>query len=220
MNKNVKRLIWAIVVIAFLIWGSTQFVVVNTERQAAVLESEKFDRVAFVDGIWESRLIPAVKNDSAELATVLTAIDQGLEKSQEFANISISGAYNFRVHGVGIVESVDLSSKSGKAVIRPVGYDGKIVVTLAVGPNVSGEAIRDGAGFISFGDFKDQTEYGQVSRELNKRSGESVFEALDWENMIGKKVSFGGMFTILTTNQTRINLDTILISTVYAEAAE
>ena len=94
MNKNVKRLIWAIVVIAFLIWGSTQFVVVNTERQAAVLESEKFDRVAFVDGIWESRLIPAVKNDSAELATVLTAIDQGLEKSQEFANISISGAYS------------------------------------------------------------------------------------------------------------------------------
>ena len=38
MNKNVKRLIWAIVVIAFLIWGSTQFVVVNTERQAAVLK--------------------------------------------------------------------------------------------------------------------------------------------------------------------------------------
>ena len=38
--------------------------------------------------------------------------------------------------------------------------------------------------------------------------------------MIGKKVSFGGMFTILTTNQTRINLDTILISTVYAETAE
>lgn len=220
MNRKIKWAIWVILIAAFLIWGSTQFVVVNTERQAAVLESEKFDRVAFVDEIWESRLIPAVKDDSAELATVLTAIDQGLEKSQEFANISISGAYNFRVHGVGIVESVDLSSKSGKAVIRPVGYDGKIVVTLAVGPNVSGEAIRDGAGFISFGDFKDQTEYGQVSRELNKRSGKSVFEALDWENMFGKKVSFGGMFTILTTNQTRINLDTILISTVYAEAAE
>ena len=220
MNKNVKRLIWAIVVIAFLIWGSTQFVVVNTERQAAVLESEKFDRVTYVDEIWESRLIPAVKDDSAELTTVLNAIDQGLEKSQEFASISVSGAYNFRVHGVGVVESVDLSSKSGKAMIRPDGYDGKIVVTLAIGPNLSGEAIRDGAGFISFGDFKDQTEYGQVSRELNKRSGKSVFEALDWENMVGKKVSFGGMFTILTTNQTRINLDTILISTVYAETAE
>ena len=92
MNKNVKRLIWAIVVIAFLIWGSTQFVVVNTERQAAVLESEKFDRVTYVDEIWESRLIPAVKDDSAELTTVLNAIDQGLEKSQEFANEEIGRA--------------------------------------------------------------------------------------------------------------------------------
>ena len=144
MNRKIKWAIWVILIAAFLIWGSTQFVVVNTERQAAVLESEKFDRVAFVDGIWESRLIPAVKNDSAELATVLTAIDQGLEKSQEFASISVSGAYNFRVHGVGVVESVDLSSKSGKAMIRPDGYDGKIVVTLAIGPNLSGEAIRDG----------------------------------------------------------------------------
>ena len=102
MNRKIKWAIWVILIAAFLIWGSTQFVVVNTERQAAVLESEKFDRVAFVDGIWESRLIPAVKDDSAELATVLTAIDQGLEKSQEFASISVSGAYNFRVHGVGI----------------------------------------------------------------------------------------------------------------------
>ena len=89
MNRKIKWAIWVILIAAFLIWGSTQFVVVNTERQAAVLESEKFDRVAFVDGIWESRLIPAVKNDSAELATVLTAIDQGLEKSQKFTNISI-----------------------------------------------------------------------------------------------------------------------------------
>ena len=220
MNRTIKWTIWVILIAAFLIWGSTQFVVVNTEQQAAVLESEKFDRAVFVDGIWDTELIPAVKDDSADLTAVLNAIDAGLEQAGEFASISVSGAYNFRVHGVGTVESVDLTAKTGKAVIKPDDYDGTILVTITVGPNVTGEAIRDGCGFINFGDFKDQTEYGQVSRELNKRAGKTVFKALDWANMIGKKVSFGGMFTILTTNQTKINLDSILISTVHAETAE
>lgn len=220
MNRTIKWAICVILIAAFLIWGSTQFVVVNTEQQTAVLESEKFDRVVFVDGIWETKLIPAVKDDSVELPAVLNAIESGLDKAGKLANISVGGAYNFRVHGIGTVESVDLTAKTGKAVIKPEDYDGAILVTITVGPNITGEAIRDGCGFINFGDFKDQTEYGQVSRELNKRAGKTVFKALDWANMIGKKVSFGGMFTILTTNQTKINLDSILISTVYAEAVE
>lgn len=220
MKVKVKWAIWAVLIVAFLVWGSTQFVVVNTEQQAAVLESEKFDRAAFVDAIWDTKLIPAVRDDAADLTAVLNAIDNGLDQAAEFASISVSGAYNFRVHGIGTVESVDLSAKTGKAVIKPDNYGGPIIVTIAVGPNITGEAIRDGCGFINFGDFKDQTEYGQVSRELNKRAGKAVFEAIDWGNMVGKKVSFGGMFTILTTNQTKINLDSILISTVYAEAAE
>ena len=55
MNRTIKWAIWVVLIAAFLIWGSTQFVVVNTEEQAAVLESEKFDRAAFVDGIWDEK---------------------------------------------------------------------------------------------------------------------------------------------------------------------
>ncbi len=54
MNKTWKRVIIAVLVIAFLVWGSKQFTVVNTEKQTAVLEAEKFDRVAYVDAIWDS----------------------------------------------------------------------------------------------------------------------------------------------------------------------
>ena len=35
MNKTWKRVIIAVLVIAFLVWGSTQFTVVNTEKQTA-----------------------------------------------------------------------------------------------------------------------------------------------------------------------------------------
>ncbi|MHC1772809.1 MAG: DUF2291 family protein [Flexilinea sp.] len=220
MKKKINRIFWLAVVVAFLAWGSTQFTVVNTQEQTAVVESEKFDRVAFVNEIWESKLLPAVREDSTELPTVLNAIAENLEKSAEFAKISVSGAYNYRVRGTGTVEAVDVSSKNGVATIKLDNYDGNIKVFLNIGPKISGESIRDGAGFIEFGDFKDQTEYGQVSKELNKRVGSEVFEKFDWTDMTGKKVSFGGMFTILTTNQTKINLETVTISPVYVEEGE
>ncbi len=220
MGKKIKWIIWLVVIIAFLAWGSTQFTVVNTQEQAAVVESEKFDRVAFVDSIWDSKLLPAVQEDSIDLAVVLDAIGENLEKSAEFAKISVSGAYNYRVRGTGTVESVDVSSKNGVATIQLDHYDGNIQVFLNIGPKISGESIRDGSGFIEFGDFKDQTEYGQVSKEINKRVGDTVFNQFNWPEMVGKKISFGGMFTILTTNQTKINLDTVTISPVYVEEEE
>jgi predicted lipoprotein len=220
MKKKIKWIVWLVLIAAFLVWGSKQFTVVNTQEQTAVLESEKFDRVAYVDAIWESKLLPAVREDSKELPIVLDAIAKDLESSAEFAKISVSGAYNYRVRGVGTVEAVDLSKKDGKATIRLDGYNGNIQVFLNIGPKISGESIRDGAGFIDFGNFKDQTEYGQVSKEINKRVGTEIFEKFDWANMIGKKISFGGMFTILTTNQTKINLDTVTISPVYVEEGD
>lgn len=220
MEKKSKWIFWLIVVVAFLVWGSTQFTVVNTQEQSAVVESEKFDRAAYVDEIWESKLLPAVREDSTELPIVLDAIAENLEKSGEYAKISVSGAYNYRVRGTGIVEAVDISSKNGVATIKLDNYDGDIQVFLNIGPKISGESIRDGAGFIEFGDFKDQTEYGQVSKELNKRVGEEIFEEFNWAEMTGKKISFGGMFTILTTNQTKINLETVTISPVYVEEGE
>ncbi len=219
MNKTVKLIIWIVVIAAFLIWGSTQFTTVNTEEQTAVLESEKFDRVVYVDGIWDSQLIPAVRENAADLAMVLNSIDQGLENAGQYANISNSGAYQFRIRGTATVEEVNTATRTGTALIKPDGYEGPIKVTLNIGPSISGEAIRDGSGFITFGNFKDQTEFGQVSRELNKRAGDLVFNAFDWSTMAGKKITFGGMFIILTTNQTNINLSSITISPVYVEAA-
>ena len=44
------------------------------------------------------------------------------------------------------------------------GYDGPITVQLYIGPRIPSDetAVRDAVGFINFGDFRDQTEYGKV----------------------------------------------------------
>lgn len=220
MNKTIKRVIIAVLVIAFLAWGSTQFTVVNTAEQKAVVDAEKFDRVKYVDDIWESRLIPGVRENAFDLVSVLNAMAVDLEATRDFATVSVSNAFNYQVKGIGTVESVDTSSRKGIAEIKLDGYDGPIKIVLSIGPSVNGESIRDGAGFIAFGDFKDQTEYGQVARELNTRAGEATFNALDWPNSVGKKVAFSGMFTIKTTNQTNLKIDSIEIVPILAESSE
>ncbi len=107
-----------------------------------------------------------------------------------------------------------IDRKAAEAAVKRWHYSGKIVTVLQIGPLVRGDGVRDGVGFIKFGDFKDQTEFGQISRELNRRVSEQVLANLDLANLVGKKVSFDGVFTIRTTNQTNIDLSEVVITPV------
>ena len=84
------------------------------------------------------------------------------------------------VKGSGIVTSVNTESSQGTAQIALDGYDGQIKVNLYIGTRIPSDetSIRDAVGFIKFGDFKEQTEFGKVSSELNKKvvgSGEKAY---------------------------------------------
>ena len=79
--------------------------------------------------------------------------------------------------------------------------------------------MRDATGLIKFGDFKEQTEYGKVSKEMNDRVLQ-LLDTLDKENLIGKSISFKGAFTIRTFNLLSINLKEIYIIPVGIELGE
>ena len=162
--------------------------IVPIEQAEQVKQREAFDPVTYVDGIWESQIVPTILEKAVELPPVLTAIESDLTAAgAEFATVSPSGALNFVVRGQGTVASVDTASRNGTAVIQIAGYNGPTTILLQIGPLVRGDGVRDGVGFIKFGDFKDQTEFGQVSKELNRR---------------------------VTTNQTSIDLSEVVITPV------
>jgi predicted lipoprotein len=77
--------------------------------------------------------------------------------------------------------------------------------------------VRDAVGFISFGDFKEQTEYGKASTEINKRILATVLGDVDRENLVGKTISFKGAFTIRTFNLLQIDVTNINIVPVEIE---
>lgn len=209
-----QSLILFAVLLMSLLSGCT---IVSIEEAQKVAQSEAFDPVGVVDQIWESQVVPAIseKAANADLPTVLSAIEANLnDAGAKYATISQSGGLNFVVHGQGTVQSVNTESRNGTATLQIDDYSGKIVTVLQIGPLVRGDGVRDGVGFIKFGDFKDQTEFGQISRELNRRVSEQVLAKLDLANLVGKKVSFDGVFTIRTTNQTNIDLSEVVITPV------
>jgi predicted lipoprotein len=201
-----------------LIGGCT---IVPIAEVQAVKQSETFDPSAYVDGIWDEQVVPAILEKAHDLPTVLQAIETDLTAAgEQYATISQSGALNFVVRGQATVATVDTESRNGTAILTPDGYSGATTIVMQIGPLVRGDSVRDGVGFISFGDFKDQTEFGQVSKELNRRVSEGVLAGIDLTTLAGKSISFDGVFTIRTVNQTNIDLSEITITPVILDVQE
>ena len=103
-----------------------------------------------------------------------------------------------------------------------VGYDGPITVKLYIGPRIPSDetAVRDAVGFINFGDFRDQTEYGKVGAELNKRVASTVLSELDLSALEGKRIAFTGAMGIRTFNLINIDVSTITLVPIQVEVLE
>jgi predicted lipoprotein len=185
--------------------------VVTTAEATRIAEGGAFDAESFVETKWPE-VISTVLEKSVELPTVLAAIktdsnglttkDNLQQVATQYGLTTVGEAHVFMVKGRGAVTAVDTESSTGMMEVALEGYDGPIKVKFLIGPRIPNDetSVRDAVGFIKFGDFREQTEYGKVARELNKRVIRDVFEGLDRESLTGKSVSFYGVFTIRTFN--------------------
>ncbi len=224
MKQNTVRLIVALVIIILLVLaGRFGFTVVKIGYVEKVIKSETFDPVAYVNGIWSSKLIPAFNDKSVDLPTILVEIkpdakghvtkSELVPVAKQYGLITAGEADEFMVKGTGQVVSVDTSTNMGSMAIQLNGYSGPIKVNVYIGPIIPADdtSIRDAVGFIQFGDFQDQTQYGKVAVEINNRVIKDVVSPLDLKNIKGKTVTFEGAFTVRTFNLVVIDLSEINI---------
>lgn len=219
------RTVGAIAIVAFVVVAVLfGFTTVSTEQEAA--SRVGFDPVTYVDGIWDD-IQTAIKDKAVPLADVLNRITpdaQGKASTedltpiaQELGLITTGEAHVYRVNATGTVTDVDTDTSLGSLGLQVAGYDGPIKVRVYVGTRIPSDdsSIRDAAGFITFGDFRDQTEYGKVGSEINKRvvanletQGVAGKEA---QSLLGKPVTVTGAFTLRTFNQPQIDVSTITL---------
>jgi predicted lipoprotein len=210
-----------VLVVVSLLFG---FTVVSTEQDAA--SRQGFDPVTYVDGVWDD-VRTAITDNAVPLADVLNRITpdaQGMALTtdltpvaQELGLITTGEAHVYRVNATGTVTEADVDSSRGSIGLTVDGYEGPIKVRAYVGTRIPSDeaSIRDAAGFIAFGDFREQTEYGKVASEINKRvvadleaagvAGEAA------SALVGLPVSLTGAFTLRTFNQPRIDVGTVTL---------
>jgi predicted lipoprotein len=222
MSGQISRTAAAVVgvVLAFvvvsLLFG---FTVVSTEEEAAL--TVEFDPSAYVDENWD-RVRGSIIERAVPLADVLNAIEPDADGkaatdaltpiAEQYGRLTTGEAHVYSVTGSGTVIDVDTESSKGSIGVAVDGYDGPIAVRLWVGTRIPSDesSARDATGTIEFGDFKEQTEFGKVGAEINKRVVANL-ESLETEGLEGQPIEFTGAFTMRTFNQPTIDVSEVRI---------
>jgi len=233
MKLKTSSIIIGVATLLFLVLaGRYGFTVVSTEEAEETVQNEAFDPVAYVDGIWESKLLPTFNEKAVELPKILSEMepdasgtvpkDELIAIAERHGLITVGEAHVYMVKGSGTIRSVNAETSLGTAEVALDGYDGPVKVLLYVGTRIPSDdtSVRDSVGFITFGDFKEQTEYGKAATEINKRVLATVLCDIDRDNLVGKTISFKGAFTIRTFNLIQIDVNEISIVPVEIELGE
>jgi predicted lipoprotein len=223
-KNKIKIFIIALSIVGLaIVSGIYGFTVVQIKQMEEMKISEKFDPKAFVDEIWESKLIPTINEKAVDLSLVLgkiksddsgfTSIDSLIPITKNYGLITVGEAHVYIVKGKGKVVNVDTKTSIGTLELLLDGYTGPIKVKFYIGPRIPSDesSVRDSVGFINFGDFREQTEYGKVALEINKRSMLQVNLPSDKDSLQGELISFHGTFMIRTFNLTKIDMNEIKI---------
>jgi len=209
--------------------GCKPYTIVTVAEATRVAAGNAFDAESFVAARWGD-VTATILEKAVDLSTVLTALANGSTTSvskealqsvaDQYGLTTEGNAQVFMVKGQGTVSEVNTEKSTGWMTLQLDGYDGPIAVKLFIGTRIPSDetSIRDGVGFIKFGDFREQTEYGKVGRELNRRVLDEVLAKLDRDNLQGKSISFYGAFTVRTQNiPGDINIAEVIVTPVQLE---
>lgn len=206
----------AVFAVVALLFG---FTVVSTEEEEAA--NVEFDPVAFVDGAYDN-IRTTIKEGAVDLAAILREIepdaDGNVQKEElvpvveEYGLVTPGDAHVYEVTTTGTVTDVDTSRSLGTLGLQVEGYEGPIEVRAYVGRRIPGDdtSVRDATGLISFGDFREQTEYSQVGAEINRRVVADLAE-IDVESLLGQEVQITGTLQIRTQNRPQIPVGQLLL---------
>lgn len=166
---------------------------IDAEKQQPSASSTVTNPAAYVDSIWESRLLPEIMNSAVDARVLLDGLKASPSDAQaRYGRREDSGPYYFLVQGEGVVTSVDARSRVGLAFVDVAPFDKRPDLSIQIGPVLRGTSLRDATGFVRFSDFVNQLQFADAGNELNDRVLKTVLAPIDAERLKGRKVSFAG----------------------------
>jgi predicted lipoprotein len=180
--------------------GVYTYVPAGEESSSGAGGAVTFDKQKFVDGIWQSKVLPTIDADAVDATTLVPALtaDQDAASKQYGSQAGSGSPYAFLVRGTGTVTEVNEESPSHPITVKVDGLDGKqSTVQVVTGPVIAGTALRDAVKFIKFSDFTNQLDYADAGTGLNDKVKTEVLAKVDAKDLVGKKVDFAGAFSLV-----------------------
>lgn len=153
-----------------------------------------------LDETFEQKLLPYVREHAVSIDELRTQIGLDIGAFGDIHAQRGSGAgaaWNFPVSGSGVVIEAVLD-KRARTLSLDTDADGSADTTVQLGPVIKGTALRDGAPFYNFDDFRDQIEYAKLARALNDRISEAI--ALPEGDLVGRTVGFLGVTPLASSD--------------------
>lgn len=186
-----KILLWVAVVGVIL--GGTRFYAPGTEPAEDVVSDSNViaDPVAFAHEIYADRVVPTITDTAQDLVGLLEAIDADPEAAgAEFGHRNGSSPFSYPVRVTGTV----VEGAFGEIGLEVEGT-GEATVGVQTGPAVTGTAVRDATGLVTFEMFLNQIDFAAVATEFNNLIKEEVLAPADFEALMGQEITVVGAFT-------------------------
>lgn len=193
MNKGLKILI-GVIVTALTLYNSVYFMPLDDKLASS--NTEEFDAVAFVNGIWEKDLL-----NSFSTATEISELYQQLQTSPEKTfnekaqALGIGNIAYFKVQGSGKVIDINENNVILQVADIPVELETEFIF---------GNAIRDASGLIKINDYTETSDFNSISEAINDRVRKTIIP--DFINNVasGDQVKFSGAIEL---NKKHLNLN-------------
>ncbi len=194
INNNLYFFSSIIIILIFIFYSFFFASVIRTVEEDQLIK-KGFDAKAYVENIWQSKIIPTISEDANEITFILDELFKNKEITEEkYGGRSGTGSYSFMIKVKGEVISLNTASRVGTLSIKlEKQYDSEIFITL--GPVIKKDSIRDAVKFIKFNDFVNQLDFADVSRIIKVRVLNEIIGPLNLKEITGKKLNFEGAIT-------------------------
>lgn len=167
----------------------------SADASARAAQAQAFDPARYGAETYQSKVVPAIESSAVDLAVLLAALTADKDAAgAKYGHRQGTGPYSFAVKGEGVAGEV----KGSLLRVTVSGLPADTTVSLQVGPAINGTALRDAAGFITFGQFLNQVEYADAATALNNELRTKLLAGLDPSALAGKKIAFTGAFSFLS----------------------
>lgn len=181
-----------LVLLAVIVAG-TRFYAPGTEPSSGAVSDENViaDPVSYAQSVYDADVVPAITDNAVDLTELLDALAKDEAAADEYGFRNGGSPYSFPVRVTGTV----VEGAFGEAGLEVEGLPSDVTVGVQTGPAVTGTAIRDATGQITFEMFLNQIDFASVASELNNRVKENVLSVTDFEALLGDEVTVVGAFT-------------------------